>query len=267
MIIGIIQIGSIENKDENLRKALELSERALEEGSEVIVLPELFNFISSKSSKDDYLKNAETDSGITVSSMLKLAKSYNALIVAGSITEIENGKLYNTSYVLSSNGVLGKYRKIHLFRYKNIDETKIFNAGKDPLVVNYNDRKIGVTICFDLRFPEIFRLETIMGAEIIFNISAFLEETGRKHWIPLLKARAIENQIFLIAANQASTGIRRYYGHSCIIDPWGKILCKASNKEEIIVQKIDINKIYDIRKNMPIRINKDLYKKIEEYLV
>ncbi|MCQ5337245.1 MAG: carbon-nitrogen hydrolase family protein [Candidatus Methanomethylicia archaeon] len=267
MIIGIIQIGSTENKDENIRKALEFSEKAIEEGSELIVLPELFNFISAKGNKEDYLKNAETDNGLTINSMLKIAKSHNVLIIAGSITEIENEKLYNTSYVISSNGILGKYRKIHLFKYSNIDESKIFNPGKDPLVIDYNNRKIGITICFDLRFPELFRLETIMGAELIVNISAFLEETGRKHWIPLLKARAIENQIYLVAANQALTNIRRYYGHSCIIDPWGKILCKASNKEEVIIQKIDFNKVKEVREKMPIKIKKELYKKIEEYLV
>ncbi|MEN3036177.1 MAG: nitrilase-related carbon-nitrogen hydrolase, partial [Candidatus Methanosuratincola petrocarbonis] len=131
---------------------------------------------------------------------------------------------YNTAFVVTEKGVLGKYRKNHLFNYDKINEGEVFKPGDSPAVLDLFGTKIGITICYDLRFPELFRAEALLGAEVIVNVAAFLEETGRAHWMALLKARAIENLAYIIAANQASTEENRfrYYGHSCIIDLGGK---------------------------------------------
>lgn len=252
MKVGVVQIFSNENKEENLRKAIEYSEKAINEGAELLVLPELFNFHSVKSEKEDYLRNAEDDEGRTVKEILNLSKKHNVAFIAGSIIEKHFNNLYNTSYVISKGIILGKYRKIHLFKYEDIDESKIFTPGEEPLVVECLGTKIGVTICFDLRFPEIFRMEVLMGARILVNVAAFLEKTGRAHWIPLLKARAIENQVFVIAANQSNGGPRKYYGHSCIIDPWGRCIAIAGNKEEILLADVDLKKVEEIRSKMPL---------------
>lgn len=252
MKIGVIQIFSNDNKEENLRKAIEYSEKAINEGAELLVLPELFNFHPVRSEKEDYLRNAEDDEGITIKEISSLSKKHNIAFVAGSITEKYFNNLYNTSYVISKGNVIGKYRKIHLFKYEDIDESKIFTPGEEPLVVECLGTKIGITICFDLRFPEIFRIEALMGAKILVNVAAFLEKTGRAHWIPLLKARAIENQVFIIAANQSNGGVRNYYGHSCIIDPWGRCVALASNKEEILLADIELEMVEKIRSKMPL---------------
>ncbi|MEM2178563.1 MAG: nitrilase-related carbon-nitrogen hydrolase [candidate division WOR-3 bacterium] len=252
MKIGIIQIFSNENKEENIKKAIEYSEKAINEGAELLVLPELFNFHSIKSEKENYLKNAEDDEGQTIKEFLSLSKKYNVTFITGSITEKYFNNLYNTSYIVSKGSILGKYRKIHLFKYEDIDESKIFTPGEEPLVVECLGTKIGITICFDLRFPEIFRIEALMGARIIVNVAAFLEKTGRMHWLPLLKTRAIENQVFIIAANQPNGGIRKYYGHSCVIDPWGRCLAIASNKEEILLVDINMEIVENIRRKMPL---------------
>ncbi|MCX8169515.1 MAG: carbon-nitrogen hydrolase family protein [Candidatus Methanomethyliaceae archaeon] len=254
MKVGIIQIYSDENKEENLRKALEYSEKVINEGAELLLLPELFNFHSPRGKKEDYIKNAESDYGSTIKELLRLAKRNNVVFIAGSIAEKVDETLYNTSYVLSKDGIIGKYRKIHLFKYEDIDESKIFSPGKDPIVVNCLGTKIGLTICFDLRFPEIFRIEALMGAEILVNVAAFLEKTGRAHWMPLLRARAIENQVFLLAANQSyhEGAQRRYYGHSCIIDPWGRCLARANEKEGFLIADIDIGMVENIRSKMPL---------------
>ncbi len=247
-------MGSNENKEENLNKALHFIQKAVNEGAELIVLPELFNYLPSKMTKQGHLKNAEGIDGPSIKALEKVAKSNNVIIVAGSITELDGEKLYNTSFVISNKGILGKYRKVHLFKFGNIDETSVFEAGNKPEVIDLYGVKIGLTICFDLRFPEFFRTETLMGADLIFNVAAFLEKTGKIHWMPLLRARAIENQVFLVATNQAKIKGHgcKYYGHSCIIDPWGKILAKAKSDECVITCNIDLQKIEGVRKKMPL---------------
>ncbi len=247
-------MGSTENKEDNLSKATELACKAIDEGAVLIVLPELFNYLSAKMDKKRYLENAESINGPSIEAMKKLAKSNNVVIVAGSITEIEGNQLYNTSLVISSRGILGRYRKMHLFRYADIDENQVFTAGNKAEVVCFNGFKVGLTICFDLRFPELYRTEALMGAELIVNVAAFLEKTGRAHWMPLLRTRAIENQIFLVAANQATISGNdcKYYGHSCIIDPWGKVLTKAKGEQSVLVGDIKLERVREVRRTMPL---------------
>jgi predicted amidohydrolase len=254
MRVGIVQMSSNENKEGNLNKALHFVQKAINEGAELIVLPELFNYLPPQMTKEGHLKNAEDMNGPSIKVLEKMAKSHNVAIIAGSITELDRGKLYNTSFVISNRGVLGKYRKVHLFKFGGIDETSVFEAGNKPEVINLYGVKIGLTICFDLRFPELFRTETLMGADLIVNVAAFLEKTGKVHWIPLLRARSIENQVFLIAANQAKIKGQnhKYYGHSCIIDPWGRVVAKAKSDECVITGKIDLKRIEEIRKKMPL---------------
>ena len=254
MRIGIVQMGSGDNKEKNLNKALEFAQKAIDEGAELIVLPELFNYLPSKITKKGHLDNAEDMNGPSIKILEKLAKSYKVVIIAGSVTELEGGNLYNTSFAVSSKGIMGKYRKIHLFKFGNIDENLVFQAGNKAEVFDLEGVKIGLTICFDLRFPELFRTEALMGAHLIVNVAAFLEKTGRMHWMPLLRARAIENQVYLVAANQAT--IRdsscKYYGHSCIIDPWGKIVAKTKGEECVVIGDIALQRLEKIRRKMPL---------------
>ncbi|MEM3743626.1 MAG: carbon-nitrogen hydrolase family protein [Candidatus Methanomethyliaceae archaeon] len=254
MRIGIVQMGSGDNKEENINKALEFVQKAINEGAELIVLPELFNYLPSKMTKKGHFENAEDANGPSIKALEKIAKSYNVVIIAGSLTELDGENLYNTSFVISNRGILGKYRKVHLFKFGNIDETLVFKAGNKAEVVDINGAKIGLTICFDLRFPELFRTEALMGANLIVNVAAFLEKTGKMHWMPLLRVRSIENQVYLVAANQATIkeSTCKYYGHSCIIDPWGKIVTKAKGEECVIVGDITLQRVEQIRRKMPL---------------
>ncbi|MGQ9760097.1 MAG: carbon-nitrogen hydrolase family protein [Candidatus Methanomethylicaceae archaeon] len=254
MRIGIVQMASTEDKRENLRKATYFINKAIQEGADLIVLPEFFNYLSGKMIKEEYIKNAETMNGPTIDTLKEIAKSKNVMIIAGSITELDDGSLYNTSFAITNQGILGRYRKVHLFKYNQIDEATVFKPGDKAEVIAWNGLKIGLTICFDLRFPEIFRTEALMGAKLIINVAAFLEETGRAHWMPLLKARAIENQVFLVAANQATVRSREcaYYGHSCIIDPWGKTVTKGLGEECLLLGDIELERVEEVRRKMPL---------------
>jgi len=254
MRVGIVQMSSGENKEENLDRALEFVYRATNEGAEIVVLPELFNYLPSRMTRKGYLENAENSNGPSIKALERVARSNNVIIVAGSVTELDGEYLYNTSFVVSKNGILGKYRKVHLFKFGDIDETTVFKAGDKAEVICLNGINMGLTICFDLRFPELFRTEALMGAQLIVNVAAFLEKTGRVHWIPLLKTRSIENQVFLIAANQAKKRDVncRYYGHSCIIDPWGKIVVMAKDEECVIIGDVSLQRVEETRRKMPL---------------
>jgi len=251
--VGIVQMASGEDKAENMKKASEMVFSTIEEGAELILLPELFNYLPPKMTKEGYLKNAEMLNGPTIISLSKIAKDKGVAIIAGSIAEKSKEGIFNTSCLVTPSGISGTYRKIHLFKFGEVNEGKVLSAGKEPKVVEYRGMRIGLTICFDLRFPELYRAETLLGAELISIVAAFLERTGRAHWMTLLRARAIENQLYILAANQAKRAGRGpvYYGHSCVIDPWGRIVARADQGEEVLVTDLQLEKVKEVRRGLP----------------
>jgi predicted amidohydrolase len=253
--VGIVQIASGEDKQENLKKAKKMVLQAADKGAELILLPELFNYLPETITADAYRKKAERLDGPTIGMLKDIAATRNIAIVSGSIAEEEEGgKIYNTSFFIGSSGIIAGYRKIHLFKFGDIDETTVFEGGVKPVVAEGKGFKIGLTTCFDLRFPELYRSEALMGAGIIANVAAFLESTGRAHWIVLLRARSIENQVFILAANQAKS-VRKgttYYGNSAIIDPWGKIIARAGQAEELLIADLDLDQICRVRNNLSV---------------
>jgi predicted amidohydrolase len=174
-------------------------------------------------------------------------------IIAGSIIEKNKEELFNTSCLIAPNGKLFFYRKVHLFRFGLINESSVFSEGTEPSVAEFSGKKIGLTICFDLRFPEVYRAEMLVGAELISNVAAFLEKTGRAHWMTLLRARAIENQVFVLAANQAGVEGEGpvYFGNSCVIDPWGELVAKAGQQEELLIADVDLRRVREVRREFP----------------
>ncbi|MEN3058198.1 MAG: nitrilase-related carbon-nitrogen hydrolase [Candidatus Methanosuratincola petrocarbonis] len=250
----MLQMASGEDKRSNLEKAVRMVREAAGMGAELAVLPELFNFLPQRIERARCLSNAEGEDGQTLTTLKRVSKEEGVAIVAGSVIEREGERLYNTAFVVTEKGVLGKYRKNHLFNYDKINEGEVFKPGDSPAVLDLFGTKIGITICYDLRFPELFRAEALLGAEVIVNVAAFLEETGRAHWMALLKARAIENLAYIIAANQASTEENRfrYYGHSCIIDPWGKVVRRASSGEGIILGSVRRERVKESREKIPV---------------
>lgn len=262
--VAAVQMTSGKDKNKNLKQAERLIKKATSKKVDFIVLPEVFNF---RGSLNEASKASETIPGYSTNLILKLAKRFQVWILIGSLMEKTRGqdsgvrgqKPFNTSVLINPRGkVVAKYRKMHLFdiklKGKEILESKRNQPGKTPKIVSINKAKVGLSICYDLRFPELYRYYSKKGAEIICIPSSFTKPTGEAHWHTLVKARAIENLAYVIAPNQAGVGSQgvKTYGHSLIADPWGKILAEGpANGEAVIFADIDLNYLNKLRKSLP----------------
>lgn len=175
--------------------------------------------------------------------------SRKGLVIIGSLPETDETGVYNTAYVIDSGEVLDKYRKIHLFT--PMKEDLFLKAGNGPLLSNTSAGSIGVLICYDIRFPELARRLTLEGAEILV-VPAEWPHPRLDHWRTILKARAIENQLFIIASNRCGKqGMVRFCGNSMIINPWGEVISEAGEREETIIAEVDLGLVAKYRKDMP----------------
>lgn len=256
--IALVQMCSNENFNDNLNKVLSFINVAANNNADLIAFPECVLYVGSNSG---YGKIAETLNGAIVKKFQRKARKLNISILLGSIIEkIEsNNKFYNTSVLIDRKGNLcAFYRKIHLYDVSlpnvSIQESKDFKAGNQIVVCNHEIGKIGFSICYDLRFPNLYQTLTQHGANIIFVPAAFTLHTGKDHWLSLLQARAIENQVYIAAPAQfGKHGQNRHsYGNSVIIDPWGTIISKSGEKEGVIFGEIDMDYMEKIRRNMPV---------------
>lgn len=266
LTVSAIQMATGSDKEKNLKSAEKLINYAVKKGASFIALPEVFNFRGNLS---DAPKHAEPIPGPSTKLISRLAQDNEVWILIGSMMEEgEKGKgtrdkgetkPFNTSVLINPEGkIVTTYRKMHLFditlKGKEILESSRNGAGETPSLTKIKNIKTGLSICYDLRFPELFRKYSEDGAEIICIPSSFTKITGEAHWEALLRARAIENQCFVIAPNQAGVGSGgvKTYGHSIIIDPWGKILAEAPEfGEAVITAELDFNYLRKIRENLP----------------
>ena len=257
--VAIIQMRSSENKEQNLTRAEYLIAEAAGQGACLVALPEQFNW---RGSKKDLQKCAEPIPGPTIKKLSNIALSKDVYILAGSITEKSplGKKAFNTSVLLSNRGrIMARYRKMHLFQYRSIrglrvNEASFFLPGDRVSSARMPWGRFGLTICFDLRFPELYRSLAQSGCVGFFVPSAFTHETGKLHWEVLLRARAIENQAYIIAPNQYGTNPFGYrdYGHSMIVGPQGEVLCAAADTEDILFAELDFSYLKKIRKQLPV---------------
>ncbi len=227
-------MNSQDNRDENLTAAAELIQSAAGDGAKLVVLPEYSNYLSDEAR----LEHAETLDGPTMSFFSEQARTHNIYLHCGSIIEQseEPSKAYNTSVLLNPKGeIVACYRKIHLFDLfipGQVDarESKHLKPGNKAVAKRTELGTFGMTICYDMRFPELYRKLTDQGANLIFVPSAFTLYTGKDHWEPLLRTRAIENLIYIVAPAQFGVHPKnkRCFGSSMIIDPWGTVIAKAS---------------------------------------
>lgn len=256
MLVSAVQLNSNQDKQENLQKAVRYIEEAAQSGSKFIVFPEYMNYISSKK---EALEHAEMIPGPTTDLLAKKAKELNVFIHCGSMLErLDNEKAYNTSVLINDQGeIIAKYRKMHLFdidvegvvTYK---ESDLIEPGNDVVMAETSIGNIGLSICYDLRFPELFRKLMLKGSEILVVPAAFNLGTGIHHWETLLKARAIENQCYLIAPGQiGSYEGNSTFGSSMIIDPWGIVIARASDREGLITAEVDREYIAKLRSQLP----------------
>jgi deaminated glutathione amidase len=257
MKIAVIQLKSGSDKTDNINRVLALCETAINKQAKLLAFPEMFNYRN-----DPFDHNqCEDVPGFSLSPFLELAKNNAVWILAGSIAERvpNSNKCYNTSVLINNNGqIIAKYRKIHLFDVeiedKVILESDYLIPGDTPVIADIEGVCTGLSICYDLRFPELYRYYSDNNAKILFIPSAFTKPTGEAHWEVLLRARAIENQCYVIAPNQAGLGPKEVltYGNSLIIDPWGNILARGSDtEEEVLIADLDMQKLANIRKNIP----------------
>ncbi|MBO8181275.1 MAG: carbon-nitrogen family hydrolase [Archaeoglobus sp.] len=242
MIAAIGQLRILPDRRVNLMKALSLIKRAIQVRASIVVLPELFNTGLHPENYDEVEPLEEE-----LSMILRLSERKDITIV-GTVAEKVEGKLYNTAIVIHRGKIIGKYRKTHLFPLLK-EEKDYFSTGDELVVVDSPIGKLGLMICYEIRFPEIARYLVHKGAEIL-AVPAEFPEARINHWRVLLRARAIENQCYVLGANCAE-GIDRYPGHSMIVDPWGNILVEAGDRQEIIMAEIDLEEMKRIRKEYP----------------
>jgi len=260
--IAAIQMASGSNVSANLIEVEREIRKASKAGAGLIVLPESFSIMGHDDSEQ--IGVAEDEGAGPIQHFLsEQAKKYNVWLIAGTIP-IKSGnekKVYAACLVYNNQGqFIKRYNKIHLFDVyieshgETYKESETFEAGEEPVVVETPFGKIGLTICYDLRFPELYRKLVQMGAEIIVVPSAFTAATGKAHWEILLRARAIENLCYIIAPNQGGYHVngRETYGHSMTIDPWGGILDILPHGAGYVIADIDIENIKKLRKNFPV---------------
>lgn len=258
MKITAVQMNSRNNKEENIKKALEFIEQAAKEGADLVSLPEYVDFLGDKQEK---LQIGETIPGPTSEAFMKKAKELGVYIHVGSMVEKgSDNKLYNTSLVINRDGeIVASYRKIHLFDIEiegqvSAKESDTIIPGNEIVTADTSFGKVGLSICYDIRFPELFRTMALEGAKILFIPAAFTLYTGIHHWETLLKARAIENQCYVVASAQIGSyppENRTNFGSTMIIDPWGVVIARAPEREGIITANIDFNDIERVRQNVP----------------
>ncbi len=266
--IACLQYSSSENEKYTLKTIKDLIIKALDAEAELITLPECATSLQKNSILTKELASTENEN-YSLQTLKEMAKLNSIFILIGSLPIKAHNKLVNRSYLIGPNGeVLYKYDKIHLFDVdlpngKIFRESQTYLPGNKAVIANIkkNNIKIGMTICYDLRFPNLYQDLALNGAEIIVVPSAFSNLTGPDHWHILLKARAIETGSFIIAPAQTGRHQcgRTSYGHSLIVSPWGKIIKDAKKRVGIIHTNVNLEEVRKVRKFIPSLISKRNY--------
>jgi len=264
--LALCQMNVEEDKKANIKKAESMICASAKNGADFVILPEMFNCPYDNSEFKEY---SEDINGETVSRISNVAKENGVYVVAGSIPERQEKQLYNTSFIFNRKGeVIGKHRKMHLFNINisgkiQFRESDTLSAGNAITVVDTEFCKIGIAICYDIRFPELLRMMALEEAKLIIIPAAFNMITGPAHWEEVIRVRAIDNQVFMAACSPARNEKSTYvaYGHSMLVDPWGTILEKAGVGEEIIYGCVDLEQIEKVRNRLPLLQNRrtDIY--------
>ncbi|SMG42993.1 carbon-nitrogen hydrolase family protein [Dethiosulfovibrio salsuginis] len=266
--IAIAQMDSGPHKEINLQKMEGMISEAAKQGVSFVAFPE--TSIVMPATGEDREADSEDIHGPSIARLSEAAKEAGIWVHCGSIPErIEGDKRsHNTSVVISPEGeIAGIYRKIHLFDIDmeggpSVMESVSYSPGKDVVTVETDIGTLGLSICYDLRFPELFRMLVLKGARILVVPACFTADTGKEHWEPLLRARAIENQCYVLAP--AQTGMKpryRAHGKSLVVDPWGTITACKADGEGLILSEVDMGRVESIRHSVPCLRNRrpDIY--------
>lgn len=263
--IAVAQMDSKEDTEENLMKIETCISRAAGNDADLIIFPEHAEYLGM-----DYEGYASAVPGEITCFFAACAERYGLYVHCGTLTEKkEGGKPYNTSILFSPEGeIISRYRKLHMFDVRLTDgpgylESAEVSPGDEIVVCDTELGKIGLAVCYDLRFPEQFRIMARQGAGLMVLSANFTENTGKAHWESLLRARAIENTCYVAAAGQCGKKDAFVaYGHSMVIDPWGEVIARAGTEEEILYAVIDTDRIEEVRRQVPslANVRGDVYK-------
>ena len=257
-LAAVIQMTSTSDKTANLKKAERMIRLAAARGARLVALPETFNW---RGKRNEEAAAAENLSGDTLATMARIARELDIYLLAGSITEHvpQETRRYNTSVLFAPDGAqLAIYRKIHLFDIDlpgrvTVKESEAKMPGSEVVTAATEVGTVGLSVCYDVRFPELYRRLVYAGADIITIPSAFTFPTGEAHWEVLIRARAIENQCYVLAPAQFGTNVHGFadYGNSMIVDPWGRVLARAADQEGVLVAPIDMEYLERVRRELP----------------
>lgn len=265
--IASCQMNVVDDKEKNVEHAIELINEASSNNADLITLPEMFN---TPYDNGKFVENAEKENdSYTLKAMCESARDNDIYLQPGSIAEMEDEKIYNTAYFIDNRGkILAKHRKMHMFDIDTdtmkFTESDTLSPGDKITSIETPFANISIAICYDIRFSQMWTL--MNSSDIILLPGAFNKTTGPLHWETLIRARAIDNQTYVVATSPSQVENPYYvaWGHSMIVDPWGKILSKAEKKEEILYANLTPESISSVREQIPILKNKrdDIYETV-----
>jgi len=253
--VAVVQNSAGPNEEENLSGLEKLLADAA--GADLVALPEV---VTGRGDAGYYRAAAQPLEGRVCERLAESARKLGAWLLAGSLIERDGEHVYNTSVLFDRGGsIAGKYRKIHLFEARLEDGARIreadsYEPGREPALADLEGWKSGFAICYDLRFPELFRYYAAHDAALLLAPSNFTQRTGKDHWEVLIRARAIENQCFVVAPNQCgrnpATGVKSH-GHSMVVGPWGEVLCRAGTEQTVVRARLDPGVLASVRARVP----------------
>ncbi|RNB82560.1 carbon-nitrogen hydrolase family protein [Brevibacillus nitrificans] len=256
--VSMVQMQVTDQVEVNVAKAIELIREAAKSDPDVIVLPENFHLMGTK---EQFFEKAETIDGPTITRLRELAREIGTYIVAGTMKLRDPGaeKLRNTCCVLDPDGeIQDVYDKIHTFNAQVGDRqfsgSQVEAAGNDIVVTKIKGVPVGLSVCFDIRFPEMFRILALKGAKVILVPAIFMLHTGKDHWEVLLRARAIENQLYMVAPathGKFPPNGDWSYGRSMAVDPWGIVIAQSSDRDGVITVELDLDLVEEVRRKVP----------------
>ncbi len=261
--VSLVQMEARDSVADNLARAAELAAEAAV-GSDLVILPE---YVQYRGSADGFRASAAAIPGPTTASLAAVAAAHGCYVLAGSHAELSGdpARPYNTAVLFDRAGALvATYRKLHLFDVSVDDgpsdlESARVTPGDRAVVASVDGAGLGLSICYDLRFPELYRSLSLAGAEMLAVPAVFTARTGRDHWEPLLRARAIENGAYVLAAGACGaggSGAIPAWGHSMVVDPWGRVIAQARDSEEILRAELDLDLVSAARRQIPALANR-----------
>lgn len=260
MKFAIVQITSVLDPEVNLNKINSLISDATAKGAKAIFLPEVFYSMNDGTGPSPYLVEEGNEH---YKKIVSLAKSHGVYLLGGSVAYKSGDKVLNRTYNIDPKGnIIGVYDKNNLFSVSLeskkqklvLDEASVYTAGSELNITKFEEWTLGTSICFDLRFPQVFQEYFKAGCNILSVSSAFTVPTGKAHWHTLLKARAIETQSYVVASNQYGVHNEKIstYGHSLVVDPWGEIICDLGEGEKYEIFEPDLSYVQQVRNRIPL---------------